>query len=170
MNQLVPVVPLCAQDVVAKKIHITKGKSWMSTFDRIFHVQTRMFVIPPSSRCCHCANVNIVGLHKYSSTVYEACIASFNCLPVSALVDRKFLCVHGGISPDLHTLKDIEDVCSPMLHSISVRLMRSETDGSLQRTWFTWVTMWFTMGGSYIMLWNWTRVCSSWDHVCTEFE
>ncbi|EKM77729.1 hypothetical protein AGABI1DRAFT_76707 [Agaricus bisporus var. burnettii JB137-S8] len=49
-------------------------------------------------------------LHKYSSTVYEACIASFNCLPVSALVDRKFLCVHGGISPDLHTLKDIEDM------------------------------------------------------------
>ncbi|KXN83063.1 Serine/threonine-protein phosphatase 2B catalytic subunit, partial [Leucoagaricus sp. SymC.cos] len=47
-------------------------------------------------------------LHKYSSTVYEACIESFCTLPVSALVDGKFFCVHGGISPSLVTLKDVE--------------------------------------------------------------
>ncbi|KAF9070500.1 Metallo-dependent phosphatase-like protein [Rhodocollybia butyracea] len=46
-------------------------------------------------------------LHKYSARVYEACIQSFCALPVAALVDRKFFCVHGGISPELNTLTDI---------------------------------------------------------------
>jgi diadenosine tetraphosphatase ApaH/serine/threonine PP2A family protein phosphatase len=51
-----------------------------------------------------------VGLHKYSERVYEACIESFCALPVSALLDGKFFCVHGGISPELNTLSDIDRV------------------------------------------------------------
>ncbi|KAH7922000.1 Metallo-dependent phosphatase [Leucogyrophana mollusca] len=46
-------------------------------------------------------------LHKYSPAVYEACIASFCALPVTALVDKRFFCVHGGISPELMTLEDL---------------------------------------------------------------
>jgi serine/threonine-protein phosphatase 2B catalytic subunit len=48
-----------------------------------------------------------LGLHKYSENVYEACIRSFWSLPVAALVDSRFFCVHGGISPLLVTLNDI---------------------------------------------------------------
>ncbi|KAF9450401.1 Metallo-dependent phosphatase [Macrolepiota fuliginosa MF-IS2] len=47
-------------------------------------------------------------LHKYSSALYEACIESFCTLPVAALVDHKFFCVHGGLSPELVTLEDME--------------------------------------------------------------
>lgn len=46
-------------------------------------------------------------LHKYSPAVYDACIASFCALPVSALVDNRFFCVHGGLSPELVTLEDL---------------------------------------------------------------
>ncbi|KAI0338315.1 Metallo-dependent phosphatase [Trametopsis cervina] len=47
-------------------------------------------------------------MHKYSAEVYEACVASFEALPVAALIDGKFFCVHGGISPDLNHLTDLD--------------------------------------------------------------
>ncbi|KAJ8488250.1 hypothetical protein ONZ45_g14019 [Pleurotus djamor] len=46
-------------------------------------------------------------LHKYSAEVYEACCKSFNALPLAALVDGRFFCVHGGISPELVLLDDL---------------------------------------------------------------
>ena len=60
---------------------------------------------------------NFVGLHKYSETVYRACCESFNALPIAALLDGKFFCVHGGISPHLVHLTDIDKVCSDMVFS-----------------------------------------------------
>ncbi|KAK7689526.1 hypothetical protein QCA50_007318 [Cerrena zonata] len=55
-------------------------------------------------------------LHKYSETVYDACVRSFYSLPLTALIDGKFFCVHGGISPELVTLSDLDKVdryCEP---------------------------------------------------------
>jgi serine/threonine-protein phosphatase 2B catalytic subunit len=46
---------------------------------------------------------------KYSSkALYQACMHAFDALPVCGLVDSRFLCMHGGISPDIRTLSDIE--------------------------------------------------------------
>ncbi|CAK5274293.1 unnamed protein product, partial [Mycena citricolor] len=49
-------------------------------------------------------------LHKYSERVYDACVASFCALPITALVDGRFFCVHGGLSPELGLLSDIANV------------------------------------------------------------
>lgn len=46
-------------------------------------------------------------LHKYSSVLYDECLKSFNALPLGAIMNKQFFCVHGGLSPELRTLDDL---------------------------------------------------------------
>ena len=44
---------------------------------------------------------NDLGLVKYDQEVYEAVMDMFDQLPLAALVNNNFLCIHGGISRDI---------------------------------------------------------------------
>jgi len=49
-------------------------------------------------------------VYKYDLELWELIMDSFDCLPISATVNGKFLAIHGGLSPDIHTLEDISSI------------------------------------------------------------
>ena len=46
-------------------------------------------------------------LDKYDVEAYDQTMEFFDCLPLMATVNDLFLCVHGGISPELYEVGDI---------------------------------------------------------------
>jgi len=44
---------------------------------------------------------------------WKTFIDVFNCLPIAAIVASKIFCVHGGLSPSLHTMEDIKRIQRP---------------------------------------------------------
>ena len=50
---------------------------------------------------------------RYSIKLWKVFSDVFNCLPVSALVDEKILCMHGGLSPEISSLQQIADLNRP---------------------------------------------------------
>ncbi|CAE7721333.1 CanA1 [Symbiodinium sp. CCMP2592] len=48
--------------------------------------------------------------YKYDIGVYNAFMDSFDNLPLAATINGKFLCVHGGLSPDLGNVKAITKI------------------------------------------------------------
>ena len=50
---------------------------------------------------------------RYNLKVYKLFSDCFNWLPISAIVDDKILCMHGGLSPDLTSLDKIRKIVRP---------------------------------------------------------
>eukprot|EP00906_Rhabdomonas_costata_P031756 RCo044818 len=50
---------------------------------------------------------------RYSIKLWKMFTDTFNCMPVAAVVDEKILCMHGGLSPDLHSLEQIRHILRP---------------------------------------------------------
>lgn len=66
-----------------------------------------------------CASINrIYGFYdeckkRFNVKLWKQFTDCFNCLPVAALIDEKILCMHGGLSPVLHSLNQIKSLPRP---------------------------------------------------------
>ncbi|OMJ74062.1 hypothetical protein SteCoe_27115 [Stentor coeruleus] len=49
-------------------------------------------------------------IYKYGIDVYDAVMESFDTLPLACILNDNFLAVHGGISPEFKTIKDINNL------------------------------------------------------------
>ena len=61
-------------------------------------------------------NVNrsvTLGKNRYSAKLWKSFVDCFNCMPVAALIEDKILCMHGGLSPDLTTVEQINGIIRP---------------------------------------------------------
>jgi serine/threonine-protein phosphatase PP1 catalytic subunit len=50
---------------------------------------------------------------RYSIRIWKMFGDCFNCLPVAAIIDEKILCMHGGLSPELTSLDQINKIFRP---------------------------------------------------------
>eukprot|EP01059_Diplonema_ambulator_P001297 TRINITY_DN1104_c4_g1_i2.p1 TRINITY_DN1104_c4_g1~~TRINITY_DN1104_c4_g1_i2.p1 ORF type:complete len:322 (+),score=88.59 TRINITY_DN1104_c4_g1_i2:70-966(+) len=50
---------------------------------------------------------------RYSVRLWKQFTDTFNCMPVGAVIDEKVLCMHGGLSPELHSMEQIRKIIRP---------------------------------------------------------
>lgn len=63
-----------------------------------------------SQQMCEFSDLKRQCLARYGADVYAAVLASFAALPLAAVVNRQFFCVHGGLSPELKSVNDVNKV------------------------------------------------------------
>ncbi|KAH8926775.1 Metallo-dependent phosphatase [Atractiella rhizophila] len=91
-----------------------------------------IFLLRGNHECARLTNYFTFRLeckHKYSEKLYEACLDSFNALPLAALMNEQFLCIHGGIGPGLNTLDDlmrIDRFREPPTHGLMCDILWSD--------------------------------------------
>ena len=66
-----------------------------------------------------CAGINrIYGFYdecrrRFSVKMWKQFCNTFNCLPCTAVIDDKIICMHGGLSPELSQMEQIANLARP---------------------------------------------------------
>lgn len=54
-----------------------------------------------------------LGKRRFNIKLWKTFTDCFNCLPISAIIDEKIFCCHGGLSPDLQGMEQIRRIMRP---------------------------------------------------------
>lgn len=57
--------------------------------------------------------ISLVGKRRYNVKMWKTFTDCFNCLPVAAIIEEKIFCCHGGLSPDLLDMNQIQQMMRP---------------------------------------------------------
>ena len=72
------------------------------------------------------ANHVNIDCHKYSEKLYDAFMKAFSFLPIAAIVNKTSLCLHGGLTPLLHKVENIQTQIQRPIKSFDENLLLSD--------------------------------------------
>lgn len=67
-----------------------------------------------------CSNINkMYGFYdeckrRFSIKLWKMFSDCFNCMPIAALIEKKIMCMHGGLSPEMKRVEDLDRIFRPI--------------------------------------------------------
>jgi len=101
--------------------YVDRGKQSLETIVLLFGFKARnpenFFLLRGNHECA--SITRIYGFYdeckrRFNIKLWKQFCDVFNWLPVSALIDEKVICMHGGLSPDLQNLDQIRKLSRPI--------------------------------------------------------
>jgi len=100
--------------------YVDRGKQSLETICLLFAYKIKYPLNFMLLRGNHeCASINrIYGFYdeckrRYRIRLWKIFTDCFNCFPVTALINDRVLCMHGGVSPELNSLDQIKTIVRP---------------------------------------------------------